>query len=249
MKKIFTSVLALFIASASFAQVTVTFRVDVTNFIAGGGVIDATGIRLTGNFSSRNATAGGAAMADFSPSIPSGAMTSLPNNIWQLAVTFPQASIGQSLNYLFVNGNFGSQEGTAASSTLISGNCGATTTVQGTPLVTRVLAAIPNTATTYAFCWDKCTASCNAGLNDVEITNVMVTPNPTSDIVVFGFESVSNEATISLFDLSGKEVLNQNVITESVNNIEISTANLNAGTYFYQIKSGDNITSGKLMKN
>jgi hypothetical protein len=77
----------------------------------------------------------------------------------------------------------------------------------------------------------------------------MVTPNPTSDIVVFGFESVSNEATISLFDLSGKEVLNQNVVTESVNNIEISTANLNAGTYFYQIKSGDNITSGKLMKN
>ena len=98
MKKTFTLLSALFLGWSISAQVAVTFQVDVSSYVSGGNTIDASGIRFAGNFSARQATAGGTPMADWSPTVANSALTSIGNNIWQGVVTFPNNMIGQELN-------------------------------------------------------------------------------------------------------------------------------------------------------
>ena len=73
MKKMFTLLSALFIGAMATAQVTVTFQVDVTNYVAGGATLDATGIRVGGNFSAMGGQANGGPMADWSPTTATSA--------------------------------------------------------------------------------------------------------------------------------------------------------------------------------
>jgi hypothetical protein len=49
--------------------------------------------------------------------------------------------------------------------------------------------------------------------------------------------------------LSGKVVATKSVVTGAENSVEISTANLMAGSYLYQVKAAGNVVTGKLMKN
>ena len=57
MKKLVLS--AAFMAMAAFgaqAQVTITFKVDVTNYLAGGATVGANGFRVGGNFADQAGT-------------------------------------------------------------------------------------------------------------------------------------------------------------------------------------------------
>jgi Secretion system C-terminal sorting domain len=243
MKKMFTLLSALFIGAMATAQVTVTFQVDVTNYVAGGATLDATGMRVAGNFSGRQGTVGGTAMADWSPTALTSEMTDLGNNIWEIAVDFPAAVFGDTLLYKFVNGNWGinSNEGNAALE-----NCGVEDGFEG---FNRVL-AIPSTNQIKLYCYDSC-YSCTGsgvGLNQNAITSLEVAPNPSMDVVTFKFNSNANTAEIVLFDLSGKVVATKSVVTGAENSIEISTANLMAGSYLYQVNAAGNVVTGKLMK-
>jgi len=80
MKKTLTLAAAL-VASAAFAQVTVTYKVDITDYLAGGATLGANGMRIGGNFAAQGATAGTNAMVDWSPSNQYSAMTDEGSNI------------------------------------------------------------------------------------------------------------------------------------------------------------------------
>lgn len=244
MKKMFTLLSALFIGAMATAQVTVTFQVDVTNYVAGGATLDGTGIRVGGNFSAMGGNANGGPMADWSPTTATSACTDLGNNIWEIAVEFPAGSVAQTLNYKFINGNWGMNEGTDPLNTIVSGGCGVD---DGSGNINRAL-VIPAAATTLTYCWDACAASCSANLSNNGISNLTVSPNPANDVATFNFSSNANTAEIVLFDLSGKVVATKSVVTGAENSVEISTANLMAGSYLYQVNAAGNVVTGKLMK-
>lgn len=241
MKKMFTLLSALFIGAMATAQVTVTFQVDVTNYVAGGATLDATGMRVAGNFSGRQGTVGGTAMADWSPTVATSAMTDNGNGIWEIVVDFPAAVVGDTLLYKFVNGNWGMNEGNPALE-----NCGVG---DGFGAFNRAL-AIPASNQIKLYCYDSCysCAGSGVGLNQNVITSLEVAPNPSMDVVTFKFNSNANTAEIVLFDLSGKVVATKSVVTGAENSVEISTANLMAGSYLYQVKAAGNVVTGKLMK-
>lgn len=234
------------IGSAAFAQADVTFQVDVTNYVAAGNAIDATGIRIAGNFSGNSGQANGGPMADWSPTTAGSAMTDLGNNVWEVVVTFPTA--GGTLNYKFVNGNWGMNEGTDPMCTIATNGCGVD---DGSGNINRTM-TIPGVGTTVRYCWDMCLYACNgsgANVTEGSISNLVVSPNPTTDLATFAFATTESNATVTLFDLSGKVVANRNVATGASNQVELSTANLMSGYYIYSVKAGNDVVTGKLMKN
>jgi hypothetical protein len=248
MKKIFTLISICFVGAVAIAQADVTFQVDVTNYVAGGAIIDGTGLRIAGNFSANSGTANGGPMADYSPTHAGSAMTDIGNNIWEIVVTFPAA--GGNLSYKFVNGNWGMSEGIDPLNTIISGGCGVSVVSPNGAITYRTL-VIPSVGTTIRYCWDMCLYACNgsgANVTEGSISNLVVSPNPATDVATFAFETNENHATVTIFDLSGKTVAEQTAVTGASNQIEMNTANLMAGYYIYSVKAGDDVVTGKLMK-
>ena len=219
---------------SAMSQVTVTYQVDITGYLAAGNTLNANGIRVGGNF-----TTNGAPVADWSPSDATCAMTDLGSNIWSIAITYPQASVGATQLYKFVNGDWGTNEGTDPANTIAGDSCGVGN-------VNRTL-VIPAANTTYCFVWDACTSCGAASLTETAIANVVVSPNPVSDMATFTFDlNGTSDVTVTLFDLAGKVVSTTSASNQT--SVEVNTAALNSGSYIYQVKAGDNVTTGKLIK-
>lgn len=231
MKKIFTLCAALIFGASAFSQVTVVFAVDVTDYTAA--PIAANGIRIGGNFADHGAVG----VVNWSPSDASCAMTDQGNNIWAIAVTFDAANVGDTLSFKFVNGNWGTNEG-ATGSLIATDGCGSD---DGGGNINRQL-VIPATNTTVAKIWESCADFTFANVEETAI-NYSVAPNPTEVSTNFTF-AAGTEATVSLFDLSGKLVST----TTGVEKVTVATENLNSGSYIYSIASGDKVATGKLMK-
>ena len=231
MKKIFTLCAALIFGATAFSQVTVVFAVDVTDYTAA--PIAANGIRIGGNFADHGAVG----VVNWSPSDASCAMTDQGNNIWAIAVTFDVANVGDTLSFKFVNGNWGTNEG-ATGSLIATDGCGSD---DGGGNINRQL-VIPATNTTVAKVWESCADFTFANVEETAI-NYSVAPNPTEVSTNFTF-AAGTEATVSLFDLSGKLVST----TTGVEKVTVATENLNSGSYIYSIASGDKVATGKLMK-
>ncbi|MBC8320261.1 MAG: agmatine deiminase family protein [Bacteroidetes bacterium] len=89
------------------------------------------------------------------------------------------------------------------------------------------------------------------GLND----DIHIYPNPfTRQINFFVRNSESSEATIQIFDINGKKIID---ISEQINgngenliniNIEEGMTDLKSGYYFYKIKTGNFTKSGKIIR-
>ncbi len=231
MKKIFTLCAALIFGATAFSQVTVVFAVDVTDYTAA--PIASNGIRIGGNFADHGAVG----VVNWSPSDASCAMTDQGNNIWAIAVTFDAANVGDTLSFKFVNGNWGTNEG-ATGSLIATDGCGSD---DGSGNINRQL-VIPATNTTVAKVWESCADFTFANVEETAI-NYSVAPNPTEASTNFTF-AAGTEATVSLFDLSGKLVST----TTGVEKVTVATENLNSGSYIYSIASGDKVATGKLMK-
>ncbi len=218
MKKIFTLCSALIFGTTAFSQVTVLFAVDITNYTAA--PLDADGIRIGGNFADHGATA----VANWSPSDPSCAMVDQGNNVWFISVTFDAANIGDTLSYKFVNGDWGTNEGDAGSLIAIDG-CGVD---DGSGNINRQL-IIPASDMVVAKMWESCENFQFLGLEEAAI-NYSVAPNPTEVSTTFTF-AAGTQATVTLFDLTGKAVST----TSGVEKVTVDTENLTSGTYIYSI--------------
>ena len=68
-------------------------------------------------------------------------------------------------------------------------------------------------------------------------------PNPASDMINFTFPA-SNNVTISIFDISGKKVVDQ-MVDGSNGTYRLNTSNLTSGIYFYQITFDNTIVTRK----
>ena len=227
MKKIFT-ILSLALSTAAFSQVTVTYQVDITEYIAGGATLNANGIRVGGNF-----TTNGSTVPDWTPSAAGCAMTDLGNGLWSLAVTYPSTSVGLTQEYKFVNGDWGTNEG--VDTTLIADDgCG----IQDAGGNINRTLVIPATNTTLTFCWDKCSA-CISSIDEVNKVIVVAFPNPATDVVNFQIDAA--DYVITLTDLAGKTVA-----TSTTSTIEMS--GLSSGAYLYKVVTNNGTATGKVTK-
>ncbi|MCP3933526.1 MAG: S8 family serine peptidase [Bacteroidetes bacterium] len=78
-------------------------------------------------------------------------------------------------------------------------------------------------------------------------SSVRVFPNPFKDIFTIVTEGLSDLSTFLLFDVSGKLMKEYTLDVSENSSHEISVQNLPAGMYFYKLRSGDNVYSGKLI--
>ncbi len=79
--------------------------------------------------------------------------------------------------------------------------------------------------------------------DDFTFDNIIMYPNPIENNNLIYFKGLKNEETvITIFDVSGKEILNQKVTDEKV---EIS--NVTSGIYFVTIKSDNQLVTKKLI--
>ena len=238
MKKLVLS--AAFMAMAAFganAQVTVTYKVDVTNYLASGATAGAGGFRIGGNFADQGATIGTNPMVNWTPSNEFSAMADQGNNIWSIAVTYPSASVGQTQLYKFVNNDWGTNEGLTGS-TIATGGCGVD---DGAGNINRTL-VIPNADATVEFCWDACT-SCALSVKSSVINKLSLSPNPATSSIRLDLSGNGN-ASASITDLTGRVVKN---LSGSILNSDISIADLNAGMYMVTLTEGSRVSQASLV--
>lgn len=237
MKKI-TTVLFACASFFSFSQVNVTYQVDVTNYLASGASIAPNGLRVGGNFTTQ-----GASVADWSPSDPSSAMTDLGGNLWSITVQYPAASIGNTQQYKFVNGDWGMNEGTDPGTTIAIDGCG---TDDGSGNINRTL-IIPTSDLTVTFCWDSCSlCTATSSLEENVFSALSVTPNPAVDVVTFDFGDAIGDVAIRIYDLSGKLVSATEATSVSS---DVNIAELHSGSYIYTVTTASGVsTSGKIVK-
>ena len=80
------------------------------------------------------------------------------------------------------------------------------------------------------------------GAEDIATSQVIVSPNPTTEFI--SFNGLEHEGIFTLFSTEGKVVFEKTIVDGSF----ISIKNLNTGMYFYQIRQGGKVLSGKLIK-
>lgn len=85
------------------------------------------------------------------------------------------------------------------------------------------------------------------GIEEAEAGKLNVYPNPTEGFVSFDLGNISgDELSISLYNTLGERVKQVNVTDNE--NVSISTFDMSAGVYFYQLQDGDKLVDkGKLM--
>ena len=243
MKKLVLS--AAFMAMAAFganAQVTVTYKVDVTEYLAAGNSVDATGMKVGGNFADRGASVTAGNMSNWSPSDANSVMTDMGNNIWAIAVIYPDTSVGKTQLFKFVNGNWGTpgiaNEGGSAS-TIGSGGCGSD---DGAGNINRTQ-VIPAASTEVCFVWESCSACGQSSVKSSVINKLSLSPNPASSSIRLDLSGNGN-ASASITDLTGRVVKN---LSGSVLNSDISIADLNAGMYMITLTEGSRVSQASLV--
>jgi hypothetical protein len=208
MKKMLTLGLAALTSVMAYGQVDVTFQVDVTDYVAAGNAVAANGLRVGGNFATAGATNGSLAMADWSPTDTGSAMTDQGNGVWSITVTFPSTAIGGTTYYKFVNGDWGTNEGTDPACTISTDGCGAD---DGSGNINREIVVPSGNGTVLRFCWDACYQCDGSGasisVDETAVSGLSVYPNPANGPVAIAFTAkASSTATINVFNVLGQRV-------------------------------------------
>ncbi len=88
----------------------------------------------------------------------------------------------------------------------------------------------------------------NVGLNQLTENSINVYPNPANNVINFQLNHLSNESTISIVDLVGKEV---SVTAVSSELTTINSSDFSSGTYLYRVKgkAGEILFTGKIVIN
>jgi len=86
------------------------------------------------------------------------------------------------------------------------------------------------------------------GTNSPVLTSARVSPNPFHDAAIFTFENLSGETFLEIFNAEGKPIFAKKWLAQSRENLRVSFENQPLGVYFWKIKSGSGVASGKLVK-
>ncbi|NNC94135.1 MAG: T9SS type A sorting domain-containing protein [Chitinophagales bacterium] len=237
---------------SSIAQTDVTFRVDVTNY-AMGATIDPTGIRVGGNFADHGAMNGANAMVNWTPTDANSALVDLGNNIWEITVTFPAVSVGDTLQYKFVNGDWGMNEGVDTNA-IAAGGCGLD---DGSGNINRII-EIPAAGDTVTFCWDRCESTCAAtGISELDaISSTSVFPNPVSEsaTIEFSLSQYADNLSVTIYNAIGSEVstlFNESAsagqYTLNWNGSSDNGTQVQSGVYFVVVKSDEAVRSERIL--
>ncbi len=81
-------------------------------------------------------------------------------------------------------------------------------------------------------------------INKVPEMNLRVYPNPAKEFVVFDNFNISESATIELFDIQGRKIMDQQLY----GNDQISVKGLAKGMYIYKLHNNGIIYTGRLLK-
>jgi len=251
MKKILLSLIALTAINFAYAQVIVTYQVDVTKLLATH-TIAGNGMRVGGTFGTEQGTANGFSMIDWAPTDTSGRMTNLGGNLWSITVTFPSASVGDTLQFKFVDGNWGpigTNEADGPDDTIVTEGC-------ANSGGNRVF-AVPSTDETLQWCYDHCTRCdgssplASTGIN--AINNVAVfslSPNPAVNelsTLVYTVNAAS-QVNVSLYNELGQvvKVYVNTLRPAGTYNQPIDLAGLSRGTYFIRVNTESNSIASKI---
>ncbi|HEX8575054.1 MAG TPA: T9SS type A sorting domain-containing protein, partial [Flavobacterium sp.] len=92
------------------------------------------------------------------------------------------------------------------------------------------------------------TASAASSRALVNNTNLVVYPNPGSEDININFNAATQEATLSLFDISGKQVFEKNYPTQKgANSIKENVAELQKGMYILMLNDGEKISTQNII--
>jgi hypothetical protein len=75
-----------------------------------------------------------------------------------------------------------------------------------------------------------------------------VSPNPVKETAVFTFENLSGETILEIFNAEGKVAFTKQWQAQNQETTRVSFENQPLGVYFWKIKSGNAVASGKLIK-
>lgn len=230
MKKLLPVICALVLAGfTANAQTTVTFRVDVTNFLALGTETLNGGVYMAGNFT----TSGTTDLPDWSPD--AGAMTDMGNNIWEKTVTF-QSPITDSLQFKYVQGPAWSDGDEGNEWTDPSHTCWMTNDHN------RKLLVPASGAIVYSSNWAECGTITTAGVKaHVSLKATDVFPNPTAGklTVRTGSDAVS---AVNIIGSNGQVVMSKNLSEVRNQNLNLDVSSLPVGIYNVMVVSKNAIS-------
>ncbi|HRH33685.1 MAG TPA: T9SS type A sorting domain-containing protein [Catalimonadaceae bacterium] len=228
MKKLVLSIAALLCGAAGVnAQVTATFKVDMTDFINGGGTINQV-VSLAGNFTDR----GCAEIPNWTPA--SGAMTDEGNNVWSRTLTF-DGTATDSLNWKYVKGaDWG--DGDEGASWDDTDPATITCSKPGSNHDRKLL--LPSSGNiVVSSLWAKC-ATITTSISEV-LTGLQVSvgPNPTSSTLNIRFGGSAN-SLIKVLSLDGRIV--KTVTTSQAGDFThaVDVSDVPAGMYYVTVVDG-----------
>ncbi|MBC7778231.1 MAG: S8 family peptidase [Phycisphaerae bacterium] len=75
-----------------------------------------------------------------------------------------------------------------------------------------------------------------------------VSPNPLHEATIFNLENLSGESFLEIFNAEGKQVFAKKWLAQNRETLRISFENQSVGVYFWKLKSGNGVASGKLVR-
>jgi hypothetical protein len=240
MKNALLTLISTFLTCALSAQINVTYKVDIAEYLQSGNLLGANGIRIGGNFAANGAVVGGNGMADWTPSDATSAMSQEDiGTIWSITVTYPSSDAGSTQLYKFVNNDWGTNEGTASNLIAIDG-CGLD---DGSGNINRTL-TIPAADTTLLYCWDNCDPCAGFPTALQHVSNSIkpfVFPNPAKNSFNLSGSFISEQpCTIDFFNPLGQAVrsITLNPTKSELQSHELDVSSLTPGLYVLKLANG-----------
>jgi hypothetical protein len=246
MKKIYLSLCAALFAAGAFAQVDVTFQVDMTPYINAGGAVavNASNIKVAGNFT----TNGSAVVPDWDPaSAPT--FNNISGNVYSTTINFPASSVGSGLEFKFLIttaswGNCNDLVGNTQECLTVGDPC--TNGSNDNRFLT-----IPAANSTICFDWNTCNACTGLGIkqNLDNLANLAVSPNPVSDNTIISFGMSSNEnVQVVVYNSLGAlvSVLSNESKAVGTHKIEWNTTSLEKGLYTVVVRTSSGSKSTRV---
>lgn len=236
MKKFLLSAAALVALSlgAANAQVSVTFKVDITAFLAGGGTID-TLVSIAGNFE----TSGSTDLPDWRPS--AGPMTDLGSNVWSRTVEF-DGTATDSLQWKYVQGQNWTDGDEGNEWTTPQPGCSRPSDNNNRKLLLPSSGVIE-----YISNWAECPTAVSVRTK-VQGIKVAMGPNPTSNSLNVSFWGSAN-AKINIVSMDGRTVSSYNVTEAGQSTNVIDVTDFANGLYYVTVVDGNKFFKSPFVVN